>query len=201
MATIAERVLAEAEAWIGTPYRHQGARKGVGCDCLGLVRGIWREIYGGEPEVFSPYAPDWAERSGDERLLSAAGRHFRSVEGMANALPGDLLIFRWQAGCAAKHAGILARAAGADGQRGETGAGGGIDAATGRPQTSGIPAIFAEQAAPPLLTVQPVFPAPPLVRSWQDTFIHAYEQSAVVRSVLVPAWRRRVAGVFRFPEV
>ncbi len=28
--------------WLGTPYRHQGRRKGVGCDCLGLVLGVWR---------------------------------------------------------------------------------------------------------------------------------------------------------------
>jgi NlpC/P60 family putative phage cell wall peptidase len=31
-------------------------------------------------------------------------------------------------------------------------------------------------------------------------FIHAYEQAAVVRSALVPGWRRRIAGVFRFPD-
>ncbi|MFZ1680734.1 MAG: peptidase P60, partial [Rhizobiaceae bacterium] len=32
-------VVAEAERWIGTPYRHQGSTRGVGCDCLGLVLG------------------------------------------------------------------------------------------------------------------------------------------------------------------
>ncbi|KAB2949447.1 MAG: hypothetical protein F9K19_23780, partial [Rhizobiaceae bacterium] len=45
------RVLEAAIGWIGTPYRHQASRKGVGCDCLGLVRGIWRELYGSEPEA------------------------------------------------------------------------------------------------------------------------------------------------------
>ena len=35
-------VMRSARSWLGTPYRHQGARKGVGCDCLGLVRGVWR---------------------------------------------------------------------------------------------------------------------------------------------------------------
>ena len=39
-----ERVLAEARSWLGTPYRHQGGRKGVGCDCLGLVRGVWKGV-------------------------------------------------------------------------------------------------------------------------------------------------------------
>ena len=47
--------------WIGTPYRHQASLQGVGCDCLGLVRGVWRALVGDEPEQAPPYAPDWAE--------------------------------------------------------------------------------------------------------------------------------------------
>lgn len=108
MMTTAGRVLAFAEGWIGTPYRHQASLKGVGCDCLGLIRGIWRELYGEEPEVPQPYAPDWAERSGEDRLMSAAYRHFDKSLSLAEALPGDLLLFRWRPDVAAKHAGILA---------------------------------------------------------------------------------------------
>ena len=37
-------IVAEARAWIGTRYRHQASVKGVGCDCLGLVRGVWRAL-------------------------------------------------------------------------------------------------------------------------------------------------------------
>lgn len=140
MSGVGDKVLRAAEGWIGTPYRHQGSRRGIGCDCLGLVRGVWRELYGSEPEPPAPYAPDWAERCGEERLLDAAGRHFLPADGMQ---AGDLLIFRWRAGYAAKHAGI-----------------------------------FCGQAH----------------------FIHAYEQAAVIRSPLTPSWRRRIAGVFRFPD-
>jgi NlpC/P60 family putative phage cell wall peptidase len=50
MSDTGERVLALAGGWIGTPYRHQASLKGVGCDCLGLIRGIWRGVYGHEPE-------------------------------------------------------------------------------------------------------------------------------------------------------
>jgi len=39
-------IVAEARRWIGTPYRHQASLIGVGCDCLGLVRGIWRAVVG-----------------------------------------------------------------------------------------------------------------------------------------------------------
>ena len=100
------RVLAAARGFLGTPYRHQGSRRGVGCDCLGLVRGVWRELYGAEPERPSAYAADWAETEPGDRLLAAARRHFCEIP-TAEARPGDLVLFRWRAGRAAKHCGIL----------------------------------------------------------------------------------------------
>ena len=72
-------IVAEARTWIGTRYRHQGSLKGVGCDCLGLVRGVWRNCVGSEPEMPPPYAPDWAEASGAETLAEAALRHLVPV--------------------------------------------------------------------------------------------------------------------------
>ena len=54
-------IVAETRGWIGTPYRHQASLKGVGCDCLGLVRGVWRGVIGDEPDRASAYAADWAE--------------------------------------------------------------------------------------------------------------------------------------------
>ena len=70
-----DAIVAEARSWIGTRYRHQASLKGVGCDCLGLVRGVWRNCIGDEPETLPPYAPDWAEATGAEALASAALRH------------------------------------------------------------------------------------------------------------------------------
>ena len=92
------RVVTIARSFIGTPYRHQGALKGVGCDCLGLVRGVWRELYGAEPEMPGAYAADWAERAGAERLLEAAARHCGAALPAAALRPGDILIFRWRGG-------------------------------------------------------------------------------------------------------
>jgi NlpC/P60 family putative phage cell wall peptidase len=138
-----ELVVMLARGWIGTPYRHQGSRKGVGSDCLGLVRGVWRELYGWEPEKPGAYSADWAERTPGDRLMAAARRHL--MPGRVDRMqPGDVLLFRWRPDLPAKHVGILSGA---------------------------------------------------------DRFIHAYEQAAVVESALVPAWRRRIAGVFSFPGV
>jgi len=100
------QIVAEARAWIGTPYRHQASLKGIGCDCLGLVRGVWRVLLGTEPEAVPPYARDWAEAAGGELLAQAGFRHLVPVACEAFA-PGDVLLFRWRAGFAAKHAAIV----------------------------------------------------------------------------------------------
>lgn len=101
----AERIVAEARSWIGTPYLHQASVKGAGTDCLGLLRGIWRELYGPEPEVVPPYTADWAEPDHREVLLEAGARLLTAKPRDA-AVPGDVLVFRMRAGSIAKHLGI-----------------------------------------------------------------------------------------------
>ena len=41
---MSSRIVREARSWIGTPYRHQGALKHAGADCLGLIRGVYRAV-------------------------------------------------------------------------------------------------------------------------------------------------------------
>lgn len=106
MVTMQEAVIAEARSWIGTPYRHQASLKGVGCDCLGLVRGVWRHVFGDEPERAPPYAPDWAEAARGEPLAEAAARHLVPLA-RDRFEPGDVLLFRWREQLAAKHVAIV----------------------------------------------------------------------------------------------
>jgi cell wall-associated NlpC family hydrolase len=166
-------ILAEARRWIGTPYAHQASLRGVGCDCLGLVRGVYAALVGPCPPV-PPYAPDWAEAGGGEPLLEAAERWLVRVDeaviaseakqsrsdrteswiaSSGSALlamtesgicPGDVLLFRYRPHLPAKH---LAIAAG------------------------------------------------------PDRMIHAYDGAAVAETAIGPWWRRRIAGVFAFPGV
>ena len=107
---MAAKIVAEARSWIGTPYHHQASLKGVGCDCLGLIRGVWRAVYGDEPETPPPYTPDWAEAQNCETLLAAATRHLRVID-MADAGAGDIVMFRWRAHLPAKHCAVLTGAA------------------------------------------------------------------------------------------
>jgi NlpC/P60 family putative phage cell wall peptidase len=145
-ASRADEIVERARAWIGTPYRHQASCRGAGTDCLGLLRGVWREVLGQEPEAVPGYTADWAEPGRSEDLLAAAGRHLIAVE-RRQARPGDVIVLRMREGGVAKHVGFLARSA-----------------------------------------------------LGHATLVHAYSGHGVVESALTPAWSRRIAGVFRFPE-
>lgn len=100
--------MAAARRWIGTPYRHQAACRGAGTDCLGLLRGLWREFYGAEPEAVPAYSQDWSEPAQEEVLFQAAARHLERKPLAADA-PGDVLLFRMRDGSVAKHLGVAGR--------------------------------------------------------------------------------------------
>jgi NlpC/P60 family putative phage cell wall peptidase len=101
-------VVASARSWLGTPYVHQASCRGGGCDCLGLLRGIWRDVVGAEPESVPAYSMDWSEPQGDERLWGAGLRHFLAKP-LTDEEPGDVLLFRMRDGSVAKHVGVQAR--------------------------------------------------------------------------------------------
>ena len=107
IATTRSRIVCLTRAWIGTPYHHQASTKGIGTDCLGLVRGVYRELYGIEAAIVPGYSGDWAEASGHEALHEAACLHLREIP-IAEADAGDVLLFRWRPRAVAKHLGILA---------------------------------------------------------------------------------------------
>ncbi|MCV6824096.1 MULTISPECIES: NlpC/P60 family protein [Halocynthiibacter] len=98
-------ILTSARAWIGTPYVHQASTKHAGADCLGLLRGVWREALGVEPVAAPNYTPDWSEPTGEETLWSAA-RAYLKEKPRTDAAAGDVLLFRMRAGSVAKHLGI-----------------------------------------------------------------------------------------------
>jgi len=110
-ATQGDAAVAEARLWLGTPYRHQGSLRGVGCDCLGLLRGVWRGLYGREPEMPPPYSATWAESAepGSDPLVEAATRHLLPVwEPLPDYRPppGDVLLFAFRAHLPARHCAI-----------------------------------------------------------------------------------------------
>jgi len=141
--TTSQIIVQTAQKWIGTPYIHQASLIGVGTDCLGLVRGVWRELYGGEPQHVPPYSADWGEVGQGDPLLTAA-RSSLEEHVCSQAIPGDVLIFRMRSDACAKHCAFLSN---------------------------------------------------------NNRMIHAYSNHAVCEVAFTPAWKRRLAAVFRFPNI
>jgi NlpC/P60 family putative phage cell wall peptidase len=100
------RVIAAARSWLGTPYHDQASLKGVGCDCLGLARGVWREVVGPERFLIPSYSRDWGETGPREVLADGAWRVMVEIAPV-DAGPGALVLFRMMPRTIAKHVGIL----------------------------------------------------------------------------------------------
>lgn len=98
-------VVAEAKTWIGTPYHHRAALKGVGADCATILTKIypaalpWCKDY----QFNLPnYSMDWHLHRSDEMYL-------KLVEVYANEVPegkpGDIVVFKF--GRSFSHGGII----------------------------------------------------------------------------------------------
>lgn len=105
--TTGAHIVEIARGWIGTPYHHQASCKGAGTDCLGLVRGVYRDVMGRDADVTANYTRDWAEASGIETMLAGARAHLDQIA-IRDMQPGDVIVFRLRHGCVAKHAAIVA---------------------------------------------------------------------------------------------
>ena len=165
-------IVALARGWLGTPYHHQASLKGAGCDCLGLIRGVYGEACGQPAETPPPYSRDWAEASARETMIEAAGRHFTPIA-PGNAEPGDVLIFRLRPGAMAKHCAIISCAPG-------------IRPADGPLRSKRLPGFDEQNQGPEA--------GAPL------RMIHAIEGAPACEVHITPWWRRRIAAAFRFPD-
>lgn len=101
----AEKIVRAAREWIGTPFHHRACVKGIGCDCLGLVLGVWRNV--GGPDLAVPvYAPNWIGIDGSEPLLRGVERHLRPLGGIAPSR-GDVVALRMAETAPVAHLGII----------------------------------------------------------------------------------------------
>ena len=98
-------VVAAARRFLGTPYRHQASLAGAGCDCLGLLRGVWWALYGAEPMAVPAYRADMRDPTNAGALRRAAERLLVAEGGPLRA--GQVVLFRLDGMIEAKHCGIL----------------------------------------------------------------------------------------------
>jgi NlpC/P60 family putative phage cell wall peptidase len=92
-----------ARGWLGTPWCHGAAVRGRGCDCLGLVRGVWAEMGADLPRL-PPYAPAPEDA---QHLHAALEHHLRSVPMDAALVAGQVLLLAPHPGGPGRHLGIL----------------------------------------------------------------------------------------------
>ncbi|KRA55775.1 NlpC/P60 family protein [Devosia sp. Root635] len=98
-------IVAAAREFLDTPYRHQASLAGAGCDCLGLLRGVWRALYGAEPMAMPAYRADMRDPGNAGALRRAAERLLVAENGPMAA--GQVVLFRLGGMVDAKHCGIL----------------------------------------------------------------------------------------------
>ena len=96
-------VLAAVRGWIGTPYLRRAAMRGVGADCVGLIRGVIADVTGAE--IVPPrWSVDPAALAA-EPVMAAARDHLLPLP-LAAAAPGHVVAYRTAAAMFA-HVGIL----------------------------------------------------------------------------------------------
>jgi NlpC/P60 family putative phage cell wall peptidase len=84
-------IVAEARSWLGTPWQHQAALKGVGCDCTGLVRGVISMFRALPAELLRV---SYARTPDGVTLLRLCREHLLEVP-VAAMEPGDVLALRY----------------------------------------------------------------------------------------------------------
>ena len=100
----ADEIIAEARKWIGTPYQHQASCRGVGADCLGLVRGVYQAVCGQVLQTPPPYRA-YAQAAEGETLWQAAQTYL--LPESLPPRPGHVVLFRLNRYLPARHLAIV----------------------------------------------------------------------------------------------
>lgn len=95
-------IAAQAEEWVGVLFKWQGAVR-AGCDCKGLVVGVFRELGLPEGDSLEARAADYGHKVPAGRLRQGLAQLFDRV---ADRQPGDLLLLK--VGGQAQHLAIAA---------------------------------------------------------------------------------------------
>ena len=90
---IRERIAAEAQSWLGTPYHHHAMVKGAGVDCAMILVAVYRSA-GLLPPDFDPrpYPQDWHLHRDAERYLGHILRYCRET---TTPQRGDIAVWKF----------------------------------------------------------------------------------------------------------
>lgn len=95
----------QAELWIDVPFQWQG-RVRAGCDCKGLIAGVFAELGLPEADSVEALAGDYGDRVPVARLKAGLAALFDPIDPFGERYPGDILLCRMMG--AAQHLAIAA---------------------------------------------------------------------------------------------
>jgi len=99
-------IIKEARSWVDTAWHHQASLRGVGCDCIGLIRGIYKNITGIEFQGIINYAQTPFFYCRDERLYPELQKHLVEIP-VEDAIAGDIVTFSYRDRFPDHHLGII----------------------------------------------------------------------------------------------
>lgn len=90
----AAELIETARGWLGTPHRHQGSIKGVGCDCVGFLAEVAVETGLITPQLRAEFPHDYSQQPSAGQLRRLCSGHLCLVPFDARA-PGDIVLMRF----------------------------------------------------------------------------------------------------------
>ena len=96
-----DKILEIARSWLGTKFHHQGRKKGVGVDCIGLIVGVASEV-----GLKLPDRLDYARQPDGNELREAMDRSLVRVK----LAPATIALFNIEGH--SQHVGIISDHAG-----------------------------------------------------------------------------------------
>ena len=99
-------IVVEARTWKGIPWQHQACLKGVACDCVGLIRGVYHELTGKTIPVQANYPATWHLFKSEPWLYNECKLNAIEIP-IEEAREGDLLTFSFREKFVDHHIAIL----------------------------------------------------------------------------------------------
>ncbi len=104
METERKKITDIARTWLKTPYHSNAMIKGIGCDCLTILAGVFDEAGLVIKPPIPKYSPQFMLNRSDELYMSGLLEYTKEV---SDPLPGDIAM--WKFGRCFSHAGIVIR--------------------------------------------------------------------------------------------
>jgi cell wall-associated NlpC family hydrolase len=96
-----EQIVRSARQRIGTPFKHQGRKAGIGLDCIGLVVDVFKEFY---PDIVNLDMTNYSRIPNKNKLKETLDLLLQPVD-LYEAYAGDIILFAY--GKEPQHVGIL----------------------------------------------------------------------------------------------